>query len=224
LITTKGPLPKALQLEDLPFPVRLEFKIANLTIPLPAPCLVRHEISLALRHDCQSSADPTEIECPATTAEWIEKSSASPRPVLASFTLHDYPLLPPSTARDKDRNPILPQRSELLLRYRILSITNESLFEVTFPLSKDRRILTKGTSKPKKTSHGEGKTVLLSWKFDGSVRRQVEEGSEYEGEVMKGLEERLGDLEKEWRNEVVERETVSHRLLAIMPIVTNTSR
>jgi len=213
LITTECPLPKELQLEDLPFPLHIDVHVQDLNVSLPAPCLVRHEMSLALRHDCESSQDATEIGRPVTVDEWIDSSPTSPRLAIAAFTLHDYPILPPSSAYDNNRNMILPQRSELLLRYRLLSLTDDALFEATFPLSKDRRIPTKGSTKPKKTSNGEGKSALLTWTIDGSVRREVAEGSEYEGEVMKGLEERLTELETEWRDECVQREIVSLRLL-----------
>lgn len=189
---------------DRPFPFTINLRLDHLEqVPLPSPCFVTHEFSLALRDDCQSSEQATPISAPFTIPEWLDSEGDSATNVaLSSFDLDEYPQLP------APRSPgPLPQRSEILLRYRVLSVTNEILFEAIIPLSKGRRIERKGITKSKRSSNGG--VAAVSWEIEdfGEISDEVSELDF--GIAKKKLETRLQEFEKEWRQEVVEREKVS---------------
>ncbi|GAA5880304.1 hypothetical protein JCM16303_003889 [Sporobolomyces ruberrimus] len=204
----KGP-PSDFRVENLPFPFTINLRLDHLEqVPLPSPCFVTHEFSLALRDDCQSSEQATPISDPFTIPEWLDSEGDSATNVaLSSFDLDEYPQLP------APRSPgPLPQRSEILLRYRVLSVTNEILFEAIIPLSKGRRIERKGITKSKRSSNGG--VAAVSWEIEdfGEISDEVSELDF--GIAKKKLETRLQEFEKEWRQEVVEREKVEQIFLS----------
>ncbi|GAA5894013.1 uncharacterized protein JCM6883_003695 [Sporobolomyces salmoneus] len=206
--------PSQYRLDDLPFPFSIDVRLDSFhELSLPYPCLVTHQFSLPLRHDCQSSAQATDFAVPSTISEWLDaEEDISSTLARTTFVLLDYPPLPLVESFGA-----VSQRSEVLLRYKLLSVSNDSLFEATIPLSKERRLERVGVVKSKRRSD-RGGVAIFSYEVkgdqgEGSARETTEEVID---EVKNDLESRLKKCEEEWREEVVERERIQQLLTSQM--------
>ncbi|GAA5984385.1 hypothetical protein JCM5350_003342 [Sporobolomyces pararoseus] len=197
------------RIDELPFPFSLKIVLNSLLdCSIPFPCLVTHQFELQLRHDCQSTEQATLFNGSSSVSEYLE-SAQSLSPVTVPVFLVDYPPLPL-----KSGSGTVPQRSGILLRYRMLSSDRSVLFETSVPLSKERRIDRAGLVKSKRSLTGA--TAIFRWQ----IEHDREEGRGGDAlpdtdrtEVCRSkLETRLQELEQEWREEVVERESAQQRL------------
>lgn len=192
---------------DRPLPFSLDVNIVSFDhLSIPYPCLVTHHLSLALRHDCQSSQTASDFGFASSVSEWLESErDLDSRLARATFVLQDYPPLPLEHSMDT-----VPQRSELLLQYKIVSGTGAALFESSIPLSKERRLERTGLARSKRRA-GRG-VASFSWlltddrREDAKVPDAPVEGTH---SIQCRLDTRLRKAEEEWREEVLERELVS---------------
>ncbi|GAA5962324.1 hypothetical protein JCM3765_002940 [Sporobolomyces pararoseus] len=199
------------RIEELPFPFSLKIEIDPLhDCSIPFPCLVTHQFEIQLRHDCQSSEEATRfLGGSSTVSEYLE--SAQDFSKITTLIINtDYPPLPREFG-----SGIVPQRSGILLRYAMVSSDEDVLFETSVSLSKERRIDRAGLVKSKRNSTGV--SAIFRWQVECDQeggRRNGDEPSDTEiiEECRSKLETRLRDLEEEWREEVVERESVEQRL------------
>jgi hypothetical protein len=190
-----------------PFPFSLDIELKSVhPATMPYPCFATHQFSLALRHDCQSTLQATSLGAPATISQWLDSADDLTAGLArTTFILLEYPPLPLAQSVGT-----VPQRSEVLLRHLISSSTGEVLFETTVPISRERRIERSGEAKSKRSSNGG--FAIFGWKLhsiheDGQTAQKPT--TETVEQIENRLESRLRSFEKEWREEVVEREQVS---------------
>ncbi|GAA6060486.1 hypothetical protein JCM10212_007117 [Sporobolomyces blumeae] len=174
----------------------------------PSEALV-HKSALALRHADQSAEGSTPIAHPTTI---LSLATSEGTVGVGSLEVVLFLADLPSDSYDFDE-PGLPvaqrQRSDLLYRYSLSTLSGRHVLDAFVPLSKDRQVVPAGTARSRK--NGKGGYVEIEWKFD--VSKAQRDLGDVHG-VRADLEARLQAFEREWREEVADRELARQALAA----------